>query len=87
MKFITDVSAETVVTGGMAVALAMNLAAPLIVKRLDPTPTRQSYTVAVIEVVRMEPHHFDVGSLSGGVHWTQEGPVLLPVTEGELDRT
>ena len=80
MKFITYVTAKTVVTGGVAVALAANLAAPLIVKRLEPTPARQSYTVAAVEVVHMKPHHFDVGSLGGGVQWTQDGPILLPVT-------
>lgn len=67
--------AETVVMGGVAVALAVNLAVPYTVRK--PEPTGRSCMVEVVEVVHS--HHFDVGSLSRGVQWAQVGPIRLPV--------
>ncbi len=80
MKFITDTTAKAAVTGGVVFALAVNLGAPFAVKRLEPGPTRQSYTVAAVKVIDMKPHFFEVGSLNGGVQWVQVDGRRFPVT-------
>jgi len=79
MKFITDVTAKTIVTGGMVFTLAVNLVVPFTAKRLEPTPTGLGYTIEAAEVVHIKPHHFDVGSLTGGIQWAQVDGMRLPV--------
>jgi hypothetical protein len=75
----SDVTPKAAVTGGVVFALVVNLAAPFTAKRLEPTPTGQSYTVAVVEVVHFRPHHFDVGSFTGGIQWARVDGMRLPV--------
>jgi len=69
--------AEKVVTGGVGIALVVNLAAPFTVTKPEPTGYG-SCTVEVVHAIRA--HHFDVGSLSASVQWAQVDGMRLPAT-------
>lgn len=77
---MTDAAPKMVVTGGLIFTLAVNLAVPFTSKFF---PQEVGYTV---ETMHVKAHHFDVGSLSGGVQWVQAGQVRIPVTSTRPNR-
>ena len=77
MNSITDATPKTVLTVGVVFALAVNFAAPYAAARKQKSDDLS----CAVEVVYIEPRHFDVGSFSGGVQWTLVGGMLLPVTQ------
>jgi hypothetical protein len=75
----SDVTPKAAVIGGVVFALVVNLAAPFTSKRLEPTSTGLDCTGEVVEVVHFRPHHFDVGSFTGGIQWARVEGMRLPV--------
>jgi hypothetical protein len=72
---MTDAAPKMVVTSGLIFTLAVNLAVPFTVRKVYPKEVAY-----IIETIHCKVHHFDVGSLSGGVQWVQAGQVRIHAT-------
>ena len=76
MRFLTDVTPKTtLLIAGVTFALVVNFASPFTLKRQRPDDLSCSVEV----VAYIEPHYFEVGSLSGGMQWAQVDRTSLPV--------